>query len=81
MLSGKRVYIAGAGLGGLAFALSLLRHCKEAEISPFPDVRLFEREANADARVGQGYSMGVHGGGLQAGSLQRLMLDQPSQLA
>ena len=66
MLSGKRVSISGAGLGGLAFGLSLLKLCKEQGISPPPKVHFFERDATADARAGQGYSLGITEGGLQA---------------
>ena len=67
MLSGKKVYIVGAGLGGVAFGLSLLKLCKEHDIQPVPEVHLFERDGSEDAQTGHGYSLGVRSdsGGLQ----------------
>ena len=64
--TGKRVAIAGAGLGGLAFGLSLLRVCQENQVEPLPDIKIFERDASSEARGGQGYSLAIRDtGGLQ----------------
>ncbi len=60
--------IAGAGLAGLAFALSLLQHCKQSGVTPLPKITIFDRDASAEARIGQGYLLTVRSdtGGLQA---------------
>ncbi|DBB18549.1 TPA: hypothetical protein ACH3X3_000185 [Trebouxia sp. C0006] len=54
-------------LGGLAFALALLRFCKEHQVRPLPHIHVFERDSSPDARAGFGYSLGVRSdsGGLQ----------------
>ena len=72
--AGKRVYVSGGGLGGLAFALGLLRLCQEQGVSPLPKVRVFERDVSADARSTQGYSLSVRGdsGGLQVALFRAL---------
>ena len=59
--AGKDVTVAGAGLGGLAFSLSLLKLCREQAIKPLPRITLFERDASAEARLGQGYFLSVRG--------------------
>ena len=65
--SGKKVYVIGAGLGGVAFSLSLLKICNELNVLPPPEVHLFERDGSADAQTGLGYSLAVRSdsGGLQ----------------
>lgn len=57
----------GAGLGGIAFGLSLLKLCEEHNVRPLPEVHLFERDSSEDAQTGHGYSLGVRSdsGGLQ----------------
>ena len=62
--------IAGAGLGGLAFGLSLMRVCQENQVEPLPGIKIFERDASSEARVGQGYTLAIRGdsGGLQVQS-------------
>lgn len=57
----------GAGLGGVAFGLSLLKLCEEHSVRPLPEVHLFERDSSDDAQTGHGYSLGVRSdsGGLQ----------------
>lgn len=64
---GKKVYVVGAGLGGVAFGLSLLKLCEEHNVRPLPEVHLFERDSSEDAQTGHGYSLGVRSdsGGLQ----------------
>lgn len=66
--AGKEIATAGAGLAGLAFALSLLQQCKEQGVTPLPKLTLFDRDASAEARAGQGYFLTVRSdtGGLQA---------------
>ena len=70
--AGKRICIAGAGIGGLAFGLSLQRFCQEQGIS-LPEIHVFERDDSAEGRAGKGYSLGVRGdsGGLQASCTHR----------
>ncbi|DBA73235.1 TPA: hypothetical protein ACH3X1_011298 [Trebouxia sp. C0004] len=67
LVAGKNIAIAGAGLGGLAFALALLQFCKERQVHPLPHIHVFERDSSPDARAGFGYSLGVRSdsGGLQ----------------
>ena len=71
--TGKRIFVAGAGIGGLAFAASLQLLCKEQSLAPLPVVRLFERDESAETRVGRGYSLSVRSdsGGLQVTKGQR----------
>lgn len=71
-MAGKKVYIVGAGLGGVAFGLSLLKLCEEHSIKPLPEVHLFERDSSEDTQTGHGYSLAVRSdsGGLQV--LQQL---------
>ena len=66
--AGKKIFVAGCGLGGLSFALHLQRLCDEQGITPRPDVRLFERDSSPEMRAGQGYSLSVRGEGLQVRS-------------
>ncbi len=65
--AGKNIAVAGAGLGGLAFALALLQFSKQQRVHPLPHIHVFERDASPDARAGFGYSLGVRSdsGGLQ----------------
>ena len=67
MQAGKAIAIAGAGLGGLAFGLALLRLCEKQQVHPLPRIHIFERDASPDARAGFGYTLGVRSdsGGLQ----------------
>lgn len=69
LVAGKNIAVAGAGLGGLAFALALLRFCKEHQVHPLPHIHVFERDSSPDVRAGFafGYSLGVRSdsGGLQ----------------
>ena len=67
MPAGKDIAVTGAGLGGLAFGLSLLQLCKEQQVQPLPRIHIFERDASPDARAGFGYTLGVRSdsGGLQ----------------
>jgi hypothetical protein len=73
VIPGKNVAVAGAGLAGLAFGLSLLKQCHEQGVSPLPKITLFDRDASADAREGQGYFLNVRSdtGGLQASTLNQ----------
>ena len=67
MQAGKNIAVAGAGLGGLAFALALLKFSKEHQVHPLPHIHVFERDSSPDALAGFGYSLGVRSdsGGLQ----------------
>ncbi|KAK9795220.1 hypothetical protein WJX73_003740 [Symbiochloris irregularis] len=71
LVSGKRICVAGAGIAGTAFAVSLRRLCSEQGVKP-PQIHLYERDEAPDARGS--YSLSVRGdlGGLQV--LQRLGL-------
>jgi 2-polyprenyl-6-methoxyphenol hydroxylase-like FAD-dependent oxidoreductase len=48
----KRIAIAGAGIGGLSFALSLRRWCILRSL-PLPHITIFERDINREARLDQ----------------------------
>ena len=72
--AGKRVFVPGAGLGGLSFAVNLHRICREHGLSPPPEVHLFERDDSAEARAGQGYSLSVRAEGVQVHSVIQMSL-------
>ena len=78
--AGKNIAVAGAGLGGLAFALALLRFCKEHQVHPLPHIHVFERDSSPDVRAGFafGYSLGVRSdsGGLQVHHLPTELCDR-----
>ena len=71
--------MAGAGIGGLAFAASLQLLCEEQGVKPL-QIQLFERDKNAEVRAGQGYSLSVRSdsGGLQVGPGVQLIVLTPS---
>ncbi len=76
--AGKSIAVAGAGLGGLAFALALLKFCKEHQVHPLPHIHIFERDSTPDARAGFGYSLGVRSdsGGLQVHQIRIELCDR-----
>ncbi|KAI1111054.1 putative monooxygenase [Nemania sp. NC0429] len=67
-LSGKKIVVAGAGIGGLAFVIAL-RKLWPSSIEP-PTVILYDRDAEGSSIGRQGYSLSLHGadrdGGLYA---------------
>ena len=77
--AGKHILVAGAGVGGLTFAVSLHRLCAEQNIPHPPKVTLFERDHDSSERVGRGYSLSVRSdsGGLQVGTMG-LVADRPA---
>ena len=75
-LSGKRIAISGAGVAGLAFAISIRKEWPSA--SDPPQLAIYERDEHDNAIGREGYSLSLRSdppGGLQA--LQKLgILDQ-----
>ncbi|CAF1163553.1 unnamed protein product [Adineta steineri] len=75
-LSGKRIVIAGGGIGGITFCIALQQFLdKEKEkISPPPSIVVYERDTSADAIGREGYSLSLRGDPLSGGmqTLQKL---------
>ena len=67
----KDIAVAGAGLAGLAFGLSLMKLCREQGVKALPRIHIFDRDASPEARAGQGYFLSVRSdsGGMQASML------------
>lgn len=65
-LAGKKILIAGAGIAGLAFNLSLRKIWKE-DLGKFPEVIHYEREAEQPEVGRDGYSIGISSGKSSAG--------------
>lgn len=77
-LAGKKVIIAGGGMAGLSFAISLRRLWRD-EMGQFPYVSIYEREAKEPDSWREGYSMSIRSdrmsGGMQ--TLQKMgLLDE-----
>ncbi|KAF2104744.1 FAD/NAD(P)-binding domain-containing protein [Rhizodiscina lignyota] len=79
-LAGKKIVVAGAGIAGLAFAISL-QHFWNEDLGSYPEITLYEREEKEPGRGREGYSLSIRGdsrsGGVQAlqkmGVLEKLL--------
>jgi 2-polyprenyl-6-methoxyphenol hydroxylase-like FAD-dependent oxidoreductase len=83
-IAGKKIIIAGAGIAGLAFAISLRKQWPASSASPEssnnpPTIIIFERDIKQSAIDREGYSLSIRGdpfsGGMQA--LHKLGLLEP----
>lgn len=80
-LSGKKIIIVGAGIGGLTFAIALQQFLEKTneKIDPLPSITVYERDTSSDAIGREGYSLSIRGDPLSGGmqTLQKLgMLDE-----
>lgn len=73
-IAGKKVIVAGAGIGGLAFASALSKQLSSLppSLSP-PSITIYERDS-LDATGREGYSMSIRSDGVSGGmqTLQKL---------
>ena len=80
-LSGKRIIVSGAGIGGLTFCIAFeqfLRQ-KSENLDPPPTLVVYERDPSFDAIGREGYSLSIRGDKLSGGMqiFQKLgILDQ-----
>jgi 2-polyprenyl-6-methoxyphenol hydroxylase-like FAD-dependent oxidoreductase len=65
-LSGKKIIVAGAGIGGLTFCIALQQLIDE-KIEPPASITVYERDASADAIGREGYSLSIRGDPLSGG--------------
>lgn len=74
-LAGKAVVVAGGGMAGLSFAISLRRLWKD-EYGEFPHVSIYERETKEPGVGREGYSMSIRSDGMSGGmqALRRMGL-------
>ncbi|CAF2782956.1 unnamed protein product [Rotaria sp. Silwood2] len=80
-LTGKRVIIAGGGIGGLTFCIALQHFLENStkKIEPPPTIIVYERDTSANAIGREGYSLSIRGDALSGGMqiLQKLgILDE-----
>ncbi|KAI4133775.1 MAG: hypothetical protein LQ347_002082 [Umbilicaria vellea] len=68
-LAGKRIIVAGAGISGLSFAVSLRRKWEASFPSsmPAPSIVIYERDTKEDTVRRAGYSMTIRSDGLSGG--------------
>ncbi|UJR32420.1 hypothetical protein I4U23_019882 [Adineta vaga] len=72
-LAGKRIIIAGAGIGALSFSIAF-HQLLDGKIQPPPLVTIYERDTSTDAIGREGYSLSIRGDALSGGmqTLQKL---------
>ncbi|CAF4681848.1 unnamed protein product [Rotaria sp. Silwood2] len=80
-LAGKRIIIAGGGIGGLTFCIALQHFLDNAtkKIEPPPTITVYERDTSVDAVGREGYSLSIRGDAISGGmqTLQKLgILDE-----
>jgi 2-polyprenyl-6-methoxyphenol hydroxylase-like FAD-dependent oxidoreductase len=76
-LAGKRIVIAGAGIAGLSFAISLRKSWSSHNANDeSPSIQIFERDTEEEAIGRAGYSLSLRSDGQSSGiqALQRLEL-------
>lgn len=80
-LSGKRIILSGAGIGGLTYCLAFQHFLRQfnGKIDPSPELIVYERDSSFDVIGREGYSLSIRGdkmsGGMQI--FQKLeILDQ-----
>ena len=68
-LSGKKIVVVGAGIGGLTFCIALQQFLEknDHQIQPLPSVVLYERESSANMNGREGYSLSIRGDSLSGG--------------
>ncbi|CAG8949910.1 hypothetical protein HYFRA_00004240 [Hymenoscyphus fraxineus] len=67
-ISGKKVIVSGAGIGGLAFAIAIQKHHElHYPTLPAPIVRIYERDSESSAKNREGYSMSIRSDGVSRG--------------
>ena len=84
-LSGKRIIVVGAGIGGLTFCIALQQFLEKncAKLNPLPSIIVYEREKSTDVIGREGYSLSIRSdplsGGLQVfqklGILEQIFAD------
>lgn len=77
LLSGKKIVVAGAGMAGLSFVISLHRHWPSG--IPPPKVTVYDRDPVEVSAGREGYSLSISGDGTDSGlyTLNQLgLLDQ-----
>lgn len=74
-LAGKKIIVAGAGIAGLAFVVSLRSIWKE-ELGKFPDVTHYERDHGQPDLSREGYSISIRSDEMSAGiqALQQMKI-------
>lgn len=67
-IAGKKIIVAGGGIGGLAFAIALSRQWASLDpsITP-PTITIYERDAQKAGIEREGYSMSIRSDGVSAG--------------
>ena len=72
-LAGKKIIVAGAGIAGLAFVISLRKLWKE-HVGKFPEIVHYERDDERSAISRDGFSISLRGDDLSPGlqSLQKM---------
>jgi 2-polyprenyl-6-methoxyphenol hydroxylase-like FAD-dependent oxidoreductase len=77
-LTGKRIIVVGAGIGGLTFCIALQQFLDEAteKIEPPPSIIVIERDTSADTIGREGYSLSIRADPLSGGmqTLQNLRI-------
>ncbi|KAF2005726.1 FAD/NAD(P)-binding domain-containing protein [Amniculicola lignicola CBS 123094] len=73
-LDGKKIVIAGAGVSGLAFTISIHKLWPQYSTSPVPQITLFERDPSAVPPGREGYSLSLRSDPPSAGiqTLQKM---------
>lgn len=65
--AGKRICVAGGGIGGAAFALALEQACKLSSVLPMPSIKVFERDPSISTQENLGWSFGLKSDGGSGG--------------